>query len=204
MSGGPDFTLLHHKRLFRDGNPEENKPTPGSCLSRLHHRNPRHVPELWWCAGRRLPAALMGALPVIRPAETGGRAVMVRGMMVSCCQQTFLDPHSALRVSEAPGCFAVPAPRARLVWTFQPAPWAVPAIACPTACLAQAALPWPPWLPPESSWVGNPAAFSVVQEAQDRAGITSLSAEGRAIFFFFLNSFFIILVKIIWHGATLS
>lgn len=70
----------------------------------------------------------------------------------------------------------------------------MPAAASSTASAAPTALPWPPQLPPESSWVGNPAAFPVVQEAED---IISLSAERTALFF-------IISVEIIWHGAMLS
>lgn len=77
---------------------------------------------------------------------------------------------------------------------FQPGLWAEPATACPTASAAPAALPWPPQLPPESSCLGNPAAFSVVQEAE---GIISVSAERTALFF-------IISVEIIWHETMLS
>lgn len=78
---------------------------------------------------------------------------------------------AALQLLPCPACS---------VWVFQPALQAVPAIACPLPVL-----PWPPQLPPKSSWVGNPAAFPIVQEAEDRAGIALPPAEGTAIFIFF-------------------
>lgn len=176
---------MHHKRLFRDGNSEENKP---KRLGQLRHRNPRHVLSCGVC-GQWLSAAPRGALS----ASFGQRAAAARDNG-QCGHQTSRVPCSAPRVSEAPGCFTAPVPPAVSLWVFQPGPWAEPATACPTASPAPAALPWPPQLPPESSWVGSAAAFPVVQEAED---IISLSAEGTALFL-------IISVKIIWHGAMLS
>lgn len=73
----PDFTLLHHKRLLGIEILRKTSPRAGSCRGRLHRRNPRRVPELWGCAGRRLAAAPVGSLPGVCPAEMGGRAVVV-------------------------------------------------------------------------------------------------------------------------------
>lgn len=107
---------MHHKRLFRDRNSEENKPKHWKLPGPVLPQESQARAELWG-ARLGLSAALRGALSVSSGQESSRRAARDDGQ---CTQQTSPVPCSAPRVTEAPGCFTAPVPPAVSLWVFQP------------------------------------------------------------------------------------